>query len=72
MKHNLRIRVSKKPMADGIVACRSIGVRERFLRLIFGEKRRITILVPGDSVEELAICEVKEGGCGNEPCKADA
>lgn len=31
MKHNLKISVSKKPKADGIVACRTIGVRERFL-----------------------------------------
>ena len=68
MKHNLKISVSKKPKADGVVACRSISMRERFLRILFGEKQKLTILVPGDSVEELAICEVKEGGCENESC----
>ena len=68
MKHNLKISVSKQPKADGVIACRTIGVRERLLRFLFGEKHKITILVPGDTVEEVAIYEVKEGGCDNEPC----
>ncbi len=67
MKHNLKISVSKEPKADGVFACRTIGVRERLLRFLFGEKHKITILVPGDTVEEVAICAVKEGGCENEP-----
>ena len=65
MKHNLKISVSKKPQADGIVACRTIGVRESFL---FGSKQKITILVPGDTVDEIAICESKEGGSVHESC----
>ena len=68
MKHNLKISVSKQPKADGIIACRTIGVRERLLRFLFGEKHKITILVPGDTVEEVTICEVREGGGGNELC----
>lgn len=68
MKHNLKISVSKKPQADGIVACRTIGVRERFLRFLFGSKQKITILVLGDTVDEIAICESKEGGSVHESC----
>ena len=37
-------------------------MRERFLRFLLGEKRRLTIIVPGDSVRELAVSEVMEGG----------
>ncbi|MCI8694062.1 MAG: hypothetical protein NC485_09560 [Ruminococcus flavefaciens] len=62
MKHTLRISVSKKPVNGGIVACRSVSVRERFLRFLLGDKQRLTIIVPGDSVRELAISEVMEGG----------
>ena len=62
MKQNLKISVSKEPRTDGILSCRNIGVRERILRFLFGEKQKITILVPGDSVEEVAICTAKEGG----------
>lgn len=62
MEHNLKISVSKKPKSDGILSCRSISVRERILCFLLGRKQKLTILVPGDSVEEVAICTVKEGG----------
>ena len=62
MEHNFKISVSKKPKSDGILSCRSISVRERILRFLLGRKQKLTILVPGDSVEEVAICTVKEGG----------
>mgnify|MGYP000424683331 CR=1 FL=1 len=62
MKQNLKISVSKKSKSDGILSCRSINVRERILCFFLGRKQKITILVPGDSVEEVAICTVKEGG----------
>ena len=56
MKHTLTISVSKKPRADSIVNFRSI------LRLLFGIPYKMTILVPGDSVEKLSICEVNKEG----------
>lgn len=62
MKHTLTISVSKKPRADSIVNFRSISIRERFLRLLFGIPCKMTILVPGDSVEKLSICEVNKEG----------
>jgi len=62
MDHTLKISVSKKPATGGIVNCRHISVRERFLRFLLGDKQRLTVIVPGDSVRELAISEVKEGG----------
>ena len=62
MEHTLRISVSKEPVFGGIVSCRHISVRERIARFLFGEKRRLTIIVPGDSVRELAVSEIMEGG----------
>jgi hypothetical protein len=62
MKHNLKISVSKHPQSGGIVTCRNVTIRERFLRFLLGDKQKLTILVPGDTVQELAISEVKEGG----------
>ncbi len=66
MKRKLKISVSKQPQTGGIVTCRNLTVRERLLRLLFGDKRRMTILIPGDSIGEIAICETKEGGDANE------
>ena len=62
MKHTLRISVGKEPVSGGIVNCRHIFMRERLVRFLLGEKQRLTIIVPGDSVRELAISEVMEGG----------
>ncbi|MCI2061743.1 MAG: hypothetical protein LKJ83_03120 [Eubacteriaceae bacterium] len=66
MKRKLKISVSKQPQTGGIVTCRNLTVRERLLRLLFGDKRRMTVLIPGDSIGEIAICETKEGGDANE------
>ena len=66
MKHNLKISVSKAPQTGGIVTCRNISVRERILRFLFGSKQRVTILIPGDSVDEVAICESVKGGMSDE------
>ncbi len=58
MKHNLVINVSKQAMNDGIVACRTVTVREKLLRFLFGNPTKLTIVVPGDSVSSLNICEI--------------
>lgn len=62
MKHTLQICVSKNPENAGIAAVRKVSARERLLRFLLGNKMRLTVIVPGDSVEELAIKEVQEGG----------
>ena len=58
MKHRLKISVSREPPSITLVHCRQVTVRERFLRLLFGEKRRVTVIVPGDSVETVSIEEL--------------
>lgn len=62
MKHNLKISVSKKPKSGGIVACRNVNVRESVLRFLPGDTQKLTILIPGDSVESLSIKELSDGG----------
>lgn len=60
MKHTLKISVSKEPQDGGIVGCSHVTMRERFLRLLLGDKQRLTVIIPGDSVRTLSI--VEEGG----------
>lgn len=62
MKHNLSISVSKKPKEGGIVSCRQRTIRERLLSYLFGEKRRVMVIVPGDTVECVSITELPDGG----------
>jgi len=67
MRHSLKISVSKEPQTAGIVTCRNVTIRERLLKFLLGDKQRVTVLIPGDSVGEIAICEeAKEGGESDE------
>jgi hypothetical protein len=62
MKHDLKISISRKPIEGGVVRCRRVSMRERLLRHLFGEKRRVMVIVPGDSVECVSITELPGGG----------
>lgn len=66
MKHNLRISVSKDPQTGGIVQCHSITLREKLLTRLLGQKSRVMVLVPGNSVSTLSIIELSEGGAAIE------
>lgn len=67
MKHNLKISISKKPFNDGgILRCKTVTLRERLLKILFGEMRRATVIVLGDKVECLSIQEVEEEGDDDE------
>jgi hypothetical protein len=56
MNRTLKIGVCHETPPDGgIVRCCRVDLRERLMRLLLGEKRRLTILVPGDSVKSLSI-----------------
>lgn len=67
MKHELKISVSKKPQTGGIVRCRNVTLREHVLRRLFGEKQKLIVLIPGDSVESLSIKEIEpQGGMTHE------
>lgn len=56
----MKISVSKEPPADGIISCRNVAIRERFLRFLLGKKQKLTVLIPGDCVEEVTICEAQK------------
>lgn len=60
--HNLKISVSKKPLNGGLVAYRRVTVREKLLRFLFGNPVRLTVIVPGNSVESVSIERIREGG----------
>ena len=65
MKHNLSISVAKDYAPSGIVACKKVTVRERLLRWMLGSPMQLMVLVPGNTVNEIAIKEI-EGGENNE------
>ena len=64
MRHALNIRVSKDRVNGGLVACRQVTLREKLLRCLLGSPVKLTVIVPGDSVDEVAIKEVHDGDDG--------
>ena len=71
MKHALRIKVSKDRTNGGLVTCRQLTVRERLLRFLLGSPTRLTVIVPGDSVDEVGIQEVAEARDGPDEAPAE-
>jgi hypothetical protein len=72
MKHNMRIKVAKHQSNNKLLNFKNISIREKFMRLLFGSKRDVMVLVPGDSVKEVEIHEIKEGEKENEQNEINA
>ena len=62
MRHALRIVVSKDSEGEGVVACRHLTMREKLLRFLIGSPVKLTVLVPGDNVDEVEISKARTGG----------
>lgn len=60
MRHRLKIKLSGKRANGGVLACRQVTAREKLLRFLLGSPVRLTVLVPGDSVDEVTIREVAD------------
>ncbi len=60
MRHKLKINISKKHQNDDILTYRQVTMRERLLRLLLGASVKLAIIVPGDTVEEVAITKIGE------------
>lgn len=58
MQHSVKILLTGSRDSSDILQCRTLRLRERVLRLLFGGQQRITVLIPGGSVETLDIQEV--------------
>ena len=59
MRHIMKITVGKGNCANGVLACRGLTGREKLLRLLLGSPVKLTVLVPGDSVDAVEISEVR-------------
>lgn len=60
MSHNVSIYYSKHPRDGGVVNVRKVTIREKLLRLLLGRRQKLTIIVPGDSVESVDIEEMED------------
>ena len=59
MKHELNITIGKDPSKPPILRMKTISVREKILRRLFGPEQRLTVLIPGRSIETVDIKEIE-------------
>ena len=52
----LQLFISRLGKGDA-VDCRSISIRERILRLLFGDVKKLTLVIPNGSIERMDIIE---------------
>lgn len=61
MSHKVSVHLaSSLPDEVGIIGAKKISLREKLLRFLFGAKHKFMVLVPGDSVESLDICQLSD------------
>lgn len=58
-KHEVNIMIADAGDRESVVKTRKCRMREWLIRRLFGDARGIFILKPGESVETVAIKEIK-------------
>lgn len=58
IQHRLKLHIAKDiPEDPGVVATKTVPIRERLLRFLLGKRRQVTLVAPGDSVRQIDITE---------------
>ncbi len=57
MEHKIQISVTKQPKQDGLVSCKTVRIKERLFKKLFGEKQKVVIIAPSNCIQEISICE---------------
>ncbi len=63
MKHKLKISVADESPRGGIVTCKKKTMKRGLFKKLFGcNPDKVTIIIPGDSVQDVTIQKVVEEG----------
>ncbi len=63
MTHRVKISVANESPKGGIVACKKRTMKRSLFKRLFGiNPDKVTIIIPGDSVQDVTIQQVAETG----------
>ena len=69
MRRNLKVQVTKGGITSGDVVIKTIDANDVNVKKLFGELRRMTIIIPSGTIDKVIITEEKEGEeDGEESC----
>lgn len=57
MRHHLNLDLAAR---EKVVGLRRVTLRERLARLILGEPKKFTVIVPGESVDQVTITQCSD------------
>lgn len=61
IQHRLMLHITKDiPDDPGVLATKTVPIRERLLRFLLGKRRQLTLVVPSDSVRQIDITETDD------------
>ena len=61
MRRNLKVQVTKGGITSSDVVIKTIDANDENVKKLFGELRRMTIIIPGGTIDKVIITEEKEG-----------
>lgn len=61
MRRNLKVQVTKGGITSGDVVIKTIDANDENVKKLFGELRRMTIIIPGGTIDKVIITEEEEG-----------
>ena len=69
MRRNLKVQVTKGGITSVDVVIKTIDANDENVKKLFGELRRMTIIIPSGTIDKVIITEEKEGEeDGEESC----
>lgn len=69
MRRNLKVQVTKGGSTSGDVVIKTIDANDENVKKLFGELRRMPIIIPGETIDKVIITEEKDGEeDGEESC----
>lgn len=60
MRHKVNLTLGKQAQREQLIKLQTISLRERIARFLLGDKQKYTLVVPGDSIEQVTIIQKQD------------
>lgn len=61
MKRNLKVQVTKGGITSGDVVIKTVDANDENVKKLFGELQKMTIIIPGGTIDKVIITEEEDG-----------
>lgn len=61
MKRNLKVQATNGGITSGDVVIKTVDANDESVKKLFGDLRRVSIIIPGKTIDKVIIIAEKEG-----------